>query len=95
MIEVELHRVPDEGREYEVAATLNVADDGTTKVHDPEGLVPTSLHVVVVEPGGTLRQVRFEDDPATWARNLDSLLRTGYLVPVITRDDTLAESTEG
>lgn len=94
MIEVELQRVPDEGREYEVAATLSVADDGTVNVHDPDELLPTGLHVLVAEPGGQLRQVRFDEDPATWARNLDSLLRTGYLVPVITRDDTPAESTE-
>lgn len=95
MVEVELQRVPDEGCEYEVAATLRVDDRGVVHLHDPESLIPTSLHVLVAGPGGELRQVRFEDNPATWARNLDSLLRTGYLVPVITRDDTPAEGTEG
>ena len=94
MIEVELQRVPDEGRAYEVAATLSVDDNGAVHLHDPEHLLPTNLHVLVAEPAGQLRQVRFEDDPATWARNLGSLLRTGYLVPVTTRDDTPAESTE-
>ena len=94
MIEVELQRVPDDGRAYEVAATLRVDDNGAVGLHDPEHLLPTSLHVLVADPTGKLRQVRFEEDPATWARNLDSLLRTGYLVPVITRDDTPAESTE-
>lgn len=93
MIEVELQRVPDGGRDYEVAATLRVDDDGSVDLHDPDRLVPTSLHVLVADPGGQLRQVRFEDEPVTWARNLSSLLRTGYLVPVITRDDTTAEST--
>ncbi len=93
MIEVELQRVPEEGREYEVAATLRVDDAGDVELHDPEGLMPTALHVLVAEPGG-LRKVTFEEDPATWARNLDSLLRTGYLVPVITHDDSPRESTE-
>jgi hypothetical protein len=94
MIEVELQRVPDEGSEYEVAATLRVDADGSVHVHDPEHLIPTSLHVLVASPEGELRQVRFEEDPSTWVRNLDSLLRTGYLVPVITRDDTTVESTD-
>ncbi len=86
MITVELQQVPEGEQEYQTAATLRVATDGSYQLDDPDDLFPTSLHVVVPDAGG-LRQVRFDEDPQTWARNLGNLLRGGYLVPVVTQDD--------
>jgi hypothetical protein len=86
MITVELQQVPEGEQDYQTVATLSVAADGGYQLDDPGDLFPTSLHVVVPDVGG-LRQVRFEEDPQTWARNLGNLLRGGYLVPVVTRDD--------
>lgn len=85
MITVELHEAPGGPGDYRKVATLTVADDGTYHFDDPDRMFPTSLYVLV--PGEQLRQVRFEEDPALWARNLHTLLRSGYLVPVVTRDD--------
>lgn len=84
LVEVELQRVPDGGREYATAATLAVFDDGTHKLDDPDELFPLDVPVPVStgEPGRP-RRLMFEEDPATWARNLGRVLRTGYLVPVI------------
>lgn len=91
MITVELQQIPEGEQEYRPAATLSVAEDGSYQLDDPEGLFPTRLHVVIPDAEGGLRQVRFEEDPQTWARHLGSLLRGGYLVPVVTRDDTAVE----
>lgn len=91
MIRVELHSVPDGTQDYQAVATLTVADDGTYQLEDPGELFPTPMHVLVGGEGGQLRQVTFEDDPATWARHLDTILRTGHLVPVTTHDTTLEE----
>jgi hypothetical protein len=93
MITVELRRVPEGGHEYEMAASLSVAGDGTYELDDPENLVPIRLHVLVPRDVGLPRRVDFDEDPETWARNLSSLLRTGYLVPVITHDDSTVEPT--
>lgn len=87
MITVELHTVPEGRDDYETVATMTVEDDGTYQLQDPDRHFPVQLHVLVTDDQGAFRQVRLEDDAATWARNLDTLLRTGYLVPVITRDD--------
>lgn len=86
MIEVELRRVPEGHDDYQTVATLSVDDDGSPTVHDPEGFLPLELPVLVVSDAGELRRVSFADDPATFARHLDSILRTGYLVPVVTAD---------
>ena len=86
MITVELRQIPDGEREYRAVATLSVADDGTYQIEDPGQVFPTQLHVVVPDGAGGLQEVRFEEDPETWARNLDSLLRGGYTVPVVTSD---------
>lgn len=86
MITLELQSVPEGRSEYETVATMTVADDGTYRLADPEGLFPVDLHVLVVSDG-ELKQVRIEDDAAVWARNLGSVLRSGNLVPVVTHDD--------
>lgn len=87
MITAELRRVPDAGGDYEVVATIQVDDDGTYRVDDPEGHVPTYLRVLAPAAGPEqLQSISLEDDPETWVRHLDSVLRTGYLVPVITHD---------
>lgn len=87
MIEIELQQVPEGGHDYAAVARLAINDDGTNDTWDPQELIPFDMHVLVTDPTAGLRRVTFEDDPATWARNLHSVLRTGYLVPVITRDD--------
>lgn len=90
MITVEM-RVPGSqpGEGYRTAASLTVFDDGTHQLDDPERLVPVDLQVLVATPGETsTRRVAFEEDPATWARHLDTVLRTGYLVPVVVLDET-------
>ncbi|HEY1133277.1 MAG TPA: hypothetical protein VGE77_01755 [Nocardioides sp.] len=86
MIEVELRKPVTE---YRTVARLRVHDDGTVEFDDPDEQFMTDLHVLVPDdeaPRG-MRKIRFEDDPATWARHLDSVHRTGYCVPVVTRDD--------
>lgn len=87
MISVELRAVPEGATDYQPVATLEVADDGTFTTRDPDGYLPLDLKVMVVDDEGSITQVGIDDDAATYARNLDSILRTGYVVPVITRDD--------
>lgn len=95
MIRVELNqRDFDETGSYRTIAALTVADDGTYQFEGEAAEFPTNLHVLTTDETDGLRPVRFEDDPATWARNLDTLLRTGYLVPVITHDDNEAAEDE-
>jgi len=91
MLTVELRRVPDGGTDYTTVATVTVADDGTYELRDPGGYVPVDLHVLVAHDGPGFRPVTLDEDPATWARNLHSVLRTGYLVPVVTHDDERPE----
>lgn len=86
MIEVELRAVPQGKADYEAVARLSVRDDGSHEVWDPQGVIPFDLHALVASTHG-LQKVTFEDDPVRWARNLGSILRTGYLVPVVVRDD--------
>lgn len=92
MIEVELHSVPAGGQEYVPVARVRVEDDGTSQIWDPDDLVPFTLHVLVPGEAGSSspRKVTFEDDPQLWVRRLSSVLRTGYLVPVITHDDAVS-----
>lgn len=93
MIELELHAVPEDGGAYACVARVVVADDGTAQVFDPKGYVPLEVPALISrrgEDGAPRRgfdQVVFADDPARWARNARTILRTGYLVPVIVRDD--------
>lgn len=94
MITVELNAVPDGKQDYQAVAELTVADDGTYQLQDPDCRFPVDLPVLVPAEAGQFRKVRLEEDPATWARHLDTVLRTGYLVPVVTRDDEAAEDLE-
>lgn len=84
-VTVHLQRVPEGKDDYETVATLEVAADNSYTLNDPDQVFPTEDHVLV--PGDSdeepLRRVTFDEDPATWARNLPGLLRTGYLVPVV------------
>lgn len=85
-VKVELRRVPEGASEYQSVAWMTAAGS-SWEVEDPEGLFPTELHVLVAGADG-LRPVRLEEDPETWARNLATVLRSGYLVPVVTLDDS-------
>lgn len=86
MIEVELQSVPEGAVEYATVARVTVPDQGPPEIWDPQGVVPTYLPALDQTPEG-LERVSFEADPARWARCLGSILRTGYLVPVVVRDD--------
>lgn len=87
MIEVELRAVPQGKDDYEAIARLVVRDDGTHEEWDPQEVIPYDLHVLAPDEEAGARKVTFEEDPATWARHLKTILRTGYLVPVVVRDD--------
>lgn len=89
MITVELHRVPEGAHEYVPVATLHVSADRTFELVDPEALFPLDLGVLVSDEPTGLRRVTLEEDPVVFARNLGSVLRTGYLVPVIVEDTEL------
>lgn len=95
MIKVELRAVPEGGHEYEAIATVEVRDGQPPVIWDPQEVVPIDLHALVPTGDDRARKVTFGDDPATWARHLSSILRTGYLVPVITHDDASGEETCG
>lgn len=94
MITVELRSIPENEDEYRSVASLTVADDGTHEFEDPRGLFPFEVPVPVPVEGAdgelTLGQVWFSQAPEEWARNLENLLRTGYLVPVVTVDEPQA-----
>lgn len=85
MLEVELRRVPEGAHEYQTVARIRV-DGDRVDTWDPDDYLPLELPALVVE-GGELRRVTFSEDPAVYARNLGSILRGGYLVPAVVRDD--------
>lgn len=83
MIEVELRAAPEGGLEYEVRARVRV-EDGRVEMWDPEGLMPVEIPALVRDPeAGRPRRVHFDQEPELWAERLHTILRTGYLVPVI------------
>lgn len=86
MLTVELKRVPEGHSDYVTVARLEVDDQGTYRLTDPEEFFPLELAVLLppVEDGDPPRKITLDEDPATWARNLHTILRTGYLVPVVT-----------
>lgn len=83
-VTVEMKRVPEGENTYRVVATLTVAPDQTYTLDDPDERFPFYLAVPITVGPGAIEQVWFGDDPARWAKNLPSLLRTGYLVPEVT-----------
>jgi hypothetical protein len=93
VIRVEIQEpVPGNTAEYQVAAALVVEDDGTYRFEGPESAFPTDVPVPVAdETGRFVRSLTLAQDPVHWARNLDLVLRTPYLVPVVTHDDEGAE----
>lgn len=87
MIELELRAVPEGAHDYERVAGLVVEDDGTYRLDDPQGVMPLDVSVLAPQPrGGGLERIEFGQNPERWARHASSILRTGYLVPVIVRD---------
>lgn len=88
MIEVELQTSPEGGQEYRAIARLTVHDDGTHEAWDPQGVIPWDIHALRSrgEPGEGPEKIYFEEQPREWARLLGTILRTGYLVPVIVRE---------
>lgn len=75
------------GGGYDNVLTLTVADDGTYTMDGDEKIARRIEKGSILDrtaPGGRLF---LADDPARWARRARAAFRTGYLVPVITRDD--------
>jgi hypothetical protein len=108
MITVELRSTrPVEGVTgdgYRAVASITLKDDGVLEVWDPGHLVcPSNSDVLglLVTPmprrgaDGKVRRTYYADDPAYWLRNLHRILRTGYLVPVVTVDDSAGELIPG
>lgn len=89
MIQVELQSVPEGKEAYEAVARLTVNGDGTHQSWDPDGVIPWGVHALrwSAETGRGLERVFFEVEPIEWARRLNTILRTGYLVSVVVRDD--------
>lgn len=88
MIEVEL-RTPAGANGYGAAARLKVYADGSHEAWDPQGLLAWGIDALRPgsETGRGLEHVFFETEPIEWARRLKTIYRTGYVVPVIVRDD--------
>lgn len=60
----------------QTVATLRVHSDRTWQITGDASQVPTQITVYNTASG---RWVRLTDDPETWALNLHTELRTGYL----------------
>lgn len=89
VIEVEFQSVPEGKNAYEAIARLTVHSDGTHEAWDPDGVIPWGVHALRsgAEAGRGPEPVFFEVEPVEWVRRLKTILRTGYFVPVIVRDD--------
>lgn len=94
MIEVELKEAPAGPGEYRAVARLTVNDDGTYQLDDPERKLLTPIPVLVDDQDAEdgVRQVFFEDDPATWARNVGVLYRSGIWVAEVVTDTGTPET---
>jgi hypothetical protein len=97
MVAVELRRVPEGARDYVTVARMEIVDGGTYRLDDPDQYFPLDLPVRVRDDvTGEVRRVQLDEDPETWARNLHTVLRTGYLAPVVVEEaDQLPEPGPG
>lgn len=87
MIEVEFRRPTGRGR-YSAAAVLRIDDAGRVTIEGDERMVDTSVPIADLDaPDG---EIRFDRDPVRWVRNAHRAFRTPYLVPVVTRDDSVS-----
>lgn len=91
MIKVEMTERVEGVDGHVVTGTLTVDDHGKAHFEGDRAAFPTDLPALLADDDGGFRRVGFEDDPATWARHLHTILRTGYVVPVIVAD-TAAQS---
>lgn len=82
-------RQPDEPP-WEVIARVRVDSAGNAVIDGDRGQVPTGLRTFDPATG---TRFTFRTDPAGWARNLHTRLRSPYLVPVIVHDAHSAEVT--
>jgi hypothetical protein len=82
MIKVELRKSGPRGS-YETLATLQLNDDNSYVVEGPRAAFLLDRLTVLLDDG---RRLRFDDDRATWLRNLHRAFRTPYRIPVITED---------
>jgi hypothetical protein len=83
VIRVELRTLPQGTGGFEPVAALQVAEDGTWRLDDPDGVFPLDQAVPIVDEAGRLHRVSFREDPARWARNLGNLVTSGHLIPVM------------
>ncbi|MFK4298188.1 hypothetical protein ABH924_003349 [Arthrobacter sp. GAS37] len=78
---VEFLKLTDDGLDQVVAAKLTIRADGTHEIEGDKEYVPLDLDVLL---DGA--RVTFEADPLTWARHIETELRTPYLVAVVIDD---------
>ena len=67
---------PADAHQRQIVATLRVHSDRTWTITGDASRVPTQIAVYDAVSG---RWVRLTEDPVTWALNLNTELRTGYL----------------
>ena len=67
---------PADVHQRQIVATLRVHSDRTWTITGDASRVPTQIAVYDAASG---RWVRLTEDPVTWALNLNTELRTGYL----------------
>ena len=93
MVEVELRRAGPDG--VQVAARLHVDGSHSEAAGDLRMLdfaLPVPDRRAFLERGER-RQVRFQDDPEEWARNLEAVYRAGELLAVTVSDSNPLPAT--
>lgn len=87
LVVVELRR-PTAGdiTQRTTVATVHVHADRTWSVTGDQGQVPTQIRVY---DDSSQQWVRLQDDPVTWARQLHTELRSGYLSAHVTTDNNV------
>jgi hypothetical protein len=85
LVTVELRRVvAGDITQRTTVATLHVHPDRTWTVTGDPNQVPTGIRVY---DASSQHWVSLQDDPVTWARQLHTELRSGYLSAHITTDN--------
>ena len=84
MIEVRFKRPTPDLKDYDVFATVKVADDGTYTFEGSEAQELTEVHIL--DPGRPGGQLKFAEDPYAWAQLCNRAFRTPYVVPEIIQD---------
>lgn len=77
-------REPTADKQYATVATIRIMDGGELRLTGEHVQELTEVPIRDLDrPNG---QLRFDDDPVAWVRNVNRAFRTGYLVPVVVTD---------